>query len=207
MRSIYLLRHAAPQMPGGIHRCLGRRSDPPLSPEGAAAAAALGTFFRERSVTAVGVSPLLRCRQTAELIFPSLPLTVLPGITELDCGAWDGMSFAEIRQRYPALYARRGQDNSVPPPGGETADCAAARGLAALEEFLSRTEGDVAVVAHAGINRAILSALLSRPYAEMLGIPMDYLSIYRLRRDGAACTAEAVLPAANPKEERYETDF
>ena len=201
MRNIYLLRHAAPQMPGGVRCCLGRRTDPPLSPDGEAAAAALAAFFQEHPITAVGASPMLRCRQTAQLVFPALPLTILPGIAEMDCGAWEGLSFEEIRRRYPEVYARRGQDASVSPPGGEAAAHAAARGLAALDEFLTKTEGDVAVVAHSGIGRAMLSFILSGSFSRMFEIPMDYLSIYQLRRDEAGFSAALFSPAADAGKE------
>ena len=200
MRNVYLLRHAAPEMPGGVRRCLGSRTDPPLSPEGAAAAEALAAFFREKPVTAVGTSPLLRCRQTAQLVFSDRPRTVLPGIAELDCGEWEGLSFTEIREKYPELHALRGRDASVPPPGGETSAHGAARGLAAIEEFLSRTEGDVAVVAHSGIGRAMLCALYAKPYSRLFEISLDYLGIYCLRWDGTWLRPEPVDPAADAQE-------
>ena len=191
MRTVYLLRHAAPQLPDETRRwCLGSRSDPPLSPAGRSAAAALAHSFADLGISSVGTSPLLRCRQTAELLFPALPAAVLPGMTELDCGAWDGLSFDVIRAEYPDVYARRGIDPSVPPPDGEDMAHAAARGLAAITGFLAGTEGDLVVVGHAGINRAILCALAARPFAEIQEIPMDYLAIHLLRQEDGALRAE-----------------
>ena len=188
MRTVYLLRHAQPQMPGGIRVCLGRHNDPPLAPEGEAAAAHLSAFFADRDISAVGTSPLLRCRQTAALVFPGREIALLPGLNEVDCGQWEGLSFAEIRARYPELYARRGRDASIPPPGGESLAEASVRTVSAIREFLARTEGDVAVVAHSGVNRSILCALTPIPFSENPVIPMDYLQLHRLLWDGRSLT-------------------
>jgi len=191
LRTVYLLRHAAPQLPDEARRwCLGSRSDPPLSAAGQASAAALARRLADCGITAVGTSPLLRCRQTAALLFPELPAAELPGMTELDCGEWDGLSFDVIRSEYPELYALRGADPSVPPPGGEAPSHAAARGLAAIRAFLAATEGDLAIVGHAGINRAILCDIGAGPFSGIREIPMDYLSVYLLRHENGAFRAE-----------------
>ena len=187
MRTVYLIRHALPQMPGGIRICLGCRTDPPLSPEGEAAAAALAAFFADREITAIGCSPMLRCRQTAALVFPGREIEVLPDLREVDCGAWEGLSFEEIRARYPELYAARGRDDSLAPPGGESLAEVSRRTLPAVTDFLARTEGDLAVVAHSGVNRSILGYLMQVPYYQL---PMDYLQIHRLLWDGETLTAE-----------------
>jgi len=192
MQRLYLLRHAAPALPAGSSFCLGQRSDPPLSAEGRAKAAALSHWFSGREIRALGASPLLRCQQTVQLLFPGVQFRVLPGMAELDCGAWDGLSFEEIRAKYPEQYTRRGEDPSLPPPGGESLPAAAARGIAALRDFLSQAEGDALVVAHAGINRALLCALLNKPFREVHSLPQGYLSLNLMQFDGAEFCVEAV---------------
>lgn len=191
MRTLYLLRHGRPAG-DGTSRCLGGRSDPPLSAEGAAACADLANALARLDIRAVGCSPLLRCRQTAELLFPGIQPALLPGLAELDCGDWDGLPFSEIRTRWPEHYARRGQDPALPPPGGETLDRAAARAGEALRTFLAATEGDVALVAHSGVNRALLCALTGTPYARYPEFPQPYLCINLLRWDGAVLTVDGV---------------
>ena len=135
---------------------------------------------------------MLRCRQTAEAMAGDLPVGLVPGLEELDCGLWDGLSFDEIRARYPEEYARRGLDPALPPPGGEPPEHAAARGLAALYALAARTQGDLAVVAHAGLNRAVLCALTGRPMAELRTLPQAHLCMNVLRYDGARFTVDAV---------------
>lgn len=190
MRTVYLLRHGQPQG-AGVSRCLGGRSDPPLSPEGIRACAQLAPALARLNVQTLGCSPLRRCRETAALLFPGLEPVCLPGLAELDCGDWDGLPFSEIRARWPEHYARRGRDPSLPPPGGETLDQAAARARAALAALLAETEGDLALVAHSGLNRALLCALTGLPFARYREIPQPYLCINLLRWDGAALRVEA----------------
>ena len=192
MRTILLFRHAPVDHFSGASCCLGSRTDVPASPEALAAAAKLAPLLREAGVASVWHSPMLRCRQTAEAMAGGLPVGSVPGLEELDCGQWDGLSFDEIRARFPEEYARRGADGALPPPGGEAPEEAARRGLAALRALVERTEGSIAVVAHAGINRAMLCSLTGRPMAEMRALAQPYLCVNVLRFDGADFSVEAV---------------
>lgn len=142
---------------------------------------------------------MLRCRQTAAAMAGGLPVQCVPGLEELDCGDWDGLPFDEIKARWPEHYARRGEAPALPPPGGEAPAEAAMRGLAALLSLLGRTEGDLAVVGHAGLNRAVLCALQGRPMAEMRTLPQPYLCVNVLHCGGGGLTVEAI--GRSPKED------
>ena len=192
MRTILLFRHAPVDYMEGQRYCLGSRTDAPASAAGLAAAARCAAVLRAHEVRAVGASPMRRSMQTAAAMSAGLPVLCAPGLEELDCGAWDGLSFNEIRARFPEDYARRGADPALPPPGGETLDHAAARGLAALRALAAETEGNLAVVAHAGLNRAMLCALLGRPFSEGRALPQPCLCRNVLRYDGARFIVEAV---------------
>lgn len=192
MRTILLFRHAQTDLPGGRGRCLGSRTDVPAAPEGLIAAARCAPLLREMKIGSVWSSPMLRCRETARALAGALPVGVVPGLEEADCGAWDGLGFDEIRERFPEEYARRGQDPALPPPGGEPPEHAARRGLAALSALAERTNGDLAVVSHAGINRAMLCALMDLPMSELRRIPQPYLCANVLRYDGARFSVAAV---------------
>ena len=192
MKTILLFRHAPADYMGGKSCCLGSRTDAPITEAGRRAAGALTPYLRERKITAVRSSPMLRCRQTAEAMAGGLPTGPVPGLEELDCGLWDGLSFDDIRARFPEEYARRGEDPALPPPGGEPPDHAARRGLAALRTLALQADGDLAVVAHAGLNRCMLCALTGRNMAEMRALPQPYLCVNVLRFDGAHFTVDAV---------------
>ena len=198
MKKLYLVRHAAPELGGKEHVCLGGRSDVPLSEEGKRQAGyAAGCFSGEKEYK-VYASPMIRAQQTAQLLSAGRwEVNVLQGMEEIDCGEWDGLSFDEIRRLYPELYARRGGDLSLTPPGGESLESVAKRGLAALESIMDEEAENVIVVAHKGINRVLLCALMGRPITDYRSLSQDYVCINclivengRLRVDKIACRAE-----------------
>lgn len=194
IRTLLLFRHAPVDFPDGKKRCLGRGTDLPASPAGLAEASALAPALAAWGVRRVFTSPMLRCRQTAAALAGegNLPVEVAAGLEEMDCGDWEGLTFDEIRARWPAHYARRGADPGLPPPNGEDPAAAARRGIAALREALTRTEGDLAVIGHSGLNRAMLCALTGRPMAEMGALPQPYLCVNVLHYDGEALTVETI---------------
>jgi probable phosphoglycerate mutase len=78
-----------------------------------------------------------------------------------------------------------------PPPGGEAAVHAAARGLAALRILTAKTDGNLAVVAHAGINQAMLCTLMGKPMSERRTLPQGHLCVNILRFDGVRFSVAA----------------
>ena len=146
MKKIYLIRHALPDFPDGKRMCIGT-TDIPLGEQGLLQAAEMAKKLP--SITAVFSSPLTRAVQTAEAI--GLPVTILPGLREMFAGEWDGLTFEEIRQKYPELYAARGADRTIPLPGAEGHEEALARFASAMERSAALAPGDFAVVAHGGI--------------------------------------------------------
>ena len=169
MKKIYLIRHGLPDFPGGKRMCLGI-TDIPMGDEGLAQAAQMAATLPP--VTAVFSSPLTRARQTAGAI--GMPVTVLPGLREMYAGEWDGLTFEEIRQRYPELYAARFHDLTIPLPGAEDHAKGLARFKGAMEEAAKQSSGDFAVVAHGGIIAQFLqdiSGVWKKPdYAEIISL-------------------------------------
>jgi probable phosphoglycerate mutase len=112
-------------------------------------------------------SPLGRTAETAALVAPSIEAQVVPGLTEIDYGEWEGLSPAQARERDPAHYAAWEEDPSaIAPPQGETAAQVAERALAALEEIRSRHEGSrepVLAVSHKATLRILGAALAGAP--------------------------------------------
>ena len=60
---------------------------------------------------ALYASPLRRARDSAEIVNASLrlPIRVEEGFAEISLGAWDGLLIDEVKEKWPAEYARRGQ--------------------------------------------------------------------------------------------------
>ena len=89
-------------------------------------------------------------------------------------GEWDGLTFEEIRQRYPELYAARFHDLTIPLPGAEDHAKGLSRFKEAMEEAAKQSPGDFAVVAHGGIIAQFLqdiSGVWRKPnYAEIISL-------------------------------------
>ncbi len=146
MRTIYLIRHAMPDIPIGERWCIGGQTDIPLGKLGLLQAALLPFVPELDGVETVFCSTLIRARETARPLCPE-PVPV-PGLEEQRMGAWDGLPFAEIMRRYPELYAARELDSTLLPDGAETDEAVYLRMHAALLQCLRQSSGDIAVVSH-----------------------------------------------------------
>ena len=154
MKKVYLIRHGLPDFPQGKRMCIGT-TDIPMGEKGLAQAAEMTKKLPP--VTAVFSSPLTRAVQTAEAI--GLPITILEGLREMYAGQWDGLTFDQIRERYPELYAARAHDLTLPLPGAEAFQDGVARFSAAMQTAAESTSGDFAVVAHGGIIAQFLQSI------------------------------------------------
>jgi alpha-ribazole phosphatase len=147
---LYVVRHAEPEITGVL---LGR-TNPALSPAGRQAARdRLGGLRVDRVYT----SPLRRCAETAEQINASVLAD--ENLCEIHLGEWDGLSWAEIEERYPELAALKAKDwFGVTPPGGEPWASFAARVTTALRRAMEAYV-PAAIVAHVAVNAVIAQAL------------------------------------------------
>lgn len=171
MKHVYLIRHGLPDFPGGKGMCIGT-TDIPMGAQGLAQAAQMAKKLPP--VTDLFSSPLTRAIQTAQAI--GQPITILDDLRELHAGEWDGLTFDQIRQQYPALYAARGNDPTLPLPGAEDHEKGLARFKQAMEKAARQSSGDFAVVAHGGIIAQFLQSISGswyKPgYAEI--VPLYY---------------------------------
>ena len=159
------------------------RGDVPLADEGEAQAMAAGGRVAglSRDVTAVVSSPLRRCTRTAELIAAEVggvPVTVVPDLIECDFGDWEGLTFAEVQERWPDEMTAWLASTSVAPPGGESFQAVAKRVRGALRTVVESYAGGVVVlVSHVSPIKLILrdalaasDAFLHRLYLDAAGV-------------------------------------
>jgi probable phosphoglycerate mutase len=159
---IVLLRHGRTE--GGKGRCVGRAAVP-LSPQGLAQALDLADDLGAIPFARLCSSPASRTQATIGPLAARLGLGVdiLPALDEIDMGAWDGLSFDEIRARYPDEYAARGRQlDRYRAPGGENFEDVAERAMAALAE-LAAGPRPVLVATHAGVIRSVLCRVTGHP--------------------------------------------
>jgi broad specificity phosphatase PhoE/HD superfamily phosphohydrolase YqeK len=195
MRRIYLVRHGQPAFPDGVKLCLGV-TDVPLGRMGRMQAALAGAELASAGLSAVFASPLSRAAQTAGYIAPDF--RCLDDLREAYEGDWEGLSFGEIRARWPELYRLRGEDPGLPPPGSESYESRRGRFSAALDAALENSSGDIAAVAHSGVIKAFLGGVLCIPPREFMALPLPYGSVTALREDGGVFSVEYIGRAPHP---------
>jgi len=161
------------------------RGDVDLSPRGEAQAAATATRLATMVGTAAVVvtSPLTRCRRTAEVIANQLgpaPTEIEPDLVECDFGAWEGLTFAEVKQRWPAeLDAWLGSPD-VAPPGGESFRAVSSRVTAAVANLVATYPGQTVIaVSHVTPIKLVLrdalaagDAFLHRLFLDPAGVSL-----------------------------------
>ena len=113
------------------------------------------------------VSPMLRCRQTAELLFPGQEQVVIDKLREMDFGRFEAKNYMELSSD-PAYQAWIDSDGTLPFPEGEDRECFIKR---TMEGFRQMTEQawqencrQIAAVVHGGSIMAILSSLMRDEY-------------------------------------------
>lgn len=145
----WLLRHGATEWSvDGRHT---GRTDVPLTDAGRDEARAAAAVLAGRTFARVRVSPLGRARETAALAGVGDDAEVTEALLEVDYGAFEGISTADIRRSHPGWTVWDG-----PLPGGETLDAVAAR----IEPVIAaaRAEaGDTLLVAHGHVLRVLVA--------------------------------------------------
>ncbi|MFD6229815.1 bifunctional RNase H/acid phosphatase [Streptomyces sp. NPDC060232] len=167
-------------------------SDPELSPAGRRQAAAVAEALAARgTVQTVVSSPLLRCRETAQAVADRLGLavTVEQGLREVDFGAWEGLTFAEVRERFPDdLQAWLDSPKAAPTGGGESFAAATRRISATRDRLLAEHAGrTVLLVTHVTPVKILVRLAL--------GAPPE--SLYRMELSAASLSAVAYYADGN----------
>jgi broad specificity phosphatase PhoE len=185
-----LLRHGQTAL--SVERRYSGHGDPELTELGLRQAAAAATRLAGLpGVAAVLSSPLLRARQTAAAVAEATgaPLVVRPGLIETDFGAWEGLTFAEARDRDPELHAAWLGSEDVAPPGGESFAAVGRRieaeQAAVVEEFAGST---VVLVSHVTPIKMLLRHALQGGPGILYRLHLDLaaLSIVDFYPDGGA---------------------
>lgn len=115
----------------------------------------LAAALADEPLQAVYSSDLARARQTALPLAEraGLPLRIDSGLRERGFGDFEGLSFAQIEQRWPHEAARwRRRDPDFGPGGGEVLREFRARIVAAVERLALAHRGEcIALVTHGGV--------------------------------------------------------
>jgi broad specificity phosphatase PhoE len=146
-----------------------------LSEEGRAQVQKLRDRLQAETISAVYASSLGRTVETAQIIAEphKLPVQQRDALREIKHGHWEGLTRAEVEQRFASEYTDWETDPfTFAPEGGESGLSVLARSLPALREIVVAHPGEtVLVVSHKATIRLLLSSLLgfdARGYRDRL---------------------------------------
>ena len=158
--TIHLIRHGATKG-NQLGQYIGR-TDLPLAPEGAKQLRELSRAGGYPTAQAYYCSPLLRCRETLNILYPDAEPVVVEGLRECDFGEWEGKTAKELMEEDPSFAQWMESGAQATPPGGESGAVFMHRVCEAFEKLVedmlrSRTTSAV-IVTHGGVIMTILSA-------------------------------------------------
>jgi broad specificity phosphatase PhoE len=197
---------------------IGQRIDISINADGRRQAEALGRRLAHVRFDRVVTSPLFRARETAAIVAHGHAIEADPRLREMDYGAWEGRTYAEVETADAAL---RREWEAAPDvtrcPGGESGDDVAARLTAFLSDLLeeqrrwhakaafraatsgvpeAQPERRVLAVGHATTNRILISVALGadiRGYRRRFEQDQANLTVLRWESSGAPAEAKLVL--------------
>ncbi|HVB47144.1 MAG TPA: histidine phosphatase family protein [Burkholderiales bacterium] len=148
--------------------------DVPLSEVGHAQARAAAAALAGERFAALYSSDLARARQTAAPAARrlALPVRLEPALRERHYGAFESLTYVEVRERYPAEYARfKDKDPEFDFVSGESLRRFAERAVACVAELARRHAGEsILVVTHGGV----LEMAFRHATARGLSSPRDF---------------------------------
>jgi alpha-ribazole phosphatase len=198
MSMIYLIRHTTPAVARGV--CYGQ-TDLDVT----------GSFHQEAAVIrqhlpdtigSVYSSPLKRCTMLTMELFPDRPLRLSPALMEIHCGdwemrAWDDLPPEEVGP-WMADFVR------VRIPGGESYADLHQR-VTRCWETISREDGDIAIVAHGGVIRSILSGITGTPLIDSFkAFALHYGCVIRVFEAGGGWEYEVLCNPAPVEKEQHK---
>ena len=170
---VFLIRHPRPRIEAG--RCYGRLDVDCEDPQ----PIALGLRPQIPADTPIIASPLRRARRLAEALAPTVQTDAR--LSEIDFGEWEGKTWDDIDRA--ALDRWAADVLHFVPPGGESVAQLQARVINFALDLRALNMGRVAIVAHAGVMRALTGHWRGLPAAEWTQLQFGYGSMTPLEID------------------------
>ena len=166
---LYLVRHG--QVADGHTDRYHGNNDIGLSANGVRQFEELAAQLESVPLAGVYASDLTRALTGAQIICRGREVKpqIITEFREVHFGVWEGLSFTEIAERYPEELKARFKDLiGFRIPGGESLTDVKHRALPRLTSLIEQHHQEAfIIVAHAGINRVILS--------DALGLSLEFL--------------------------------
>ena len=177
---IYFVRHGETDYPTDRIYC-DDREDPALNASGQVQAHTAAEYFRGMEIDAVYASPAQRTMMTALEVSRVVGKDILPleQLRERRFGIWEGLYFAEIKEKYPEQHNEwKSNLSEYTPQGGESLEDMEHRLQDVIEMIRSKhAEKVVVVVTHTGAIRSLVTTAFNIPKDQFRQIKIDYASI------------------------------
>lgn len=179
--TVYLFRHGLTK--GNVNAQYIGHTDLPITTDSISALKSIKAKYHYPEVQAVFVSPLKRCIESAEIMFPKNNPLVINDLIEYNFGEFEGCTVDDLKNNDDFKEWLRGDMHARPPYGESNAEFFA-RVCSAFEKIVdgmvkSGTE-TAAIVGHAGVLMAIL-ACYGLPEAPMAHWQMEAGYGFKLR--------------------------
>ncbi|MBI4595756.1 MAG: histidine phosphatase family protein [Candidatus Tectomicrobia bacterium] len=175
MMKLYLIRHG--QTEWNQQEIFRGLADVALDQEGRREARALAKRLQGTEIAAIFSSPLMRAKETADIIgnVIGLETVVSNELIDINCGNWQGVTLQEVKQKYYPLYQSWLQEpENFTFPLGEGLSEVRKRTIPFLKGLIERfPQKEIAVVSHRVINKIIICALLDLPNSKFWSIKQD----------------------------------
>lgn len=199
--AIFLIRHTTPLIEKGI--CYGQLNidvTDSFQEEAAQIQKALPTKIEQ-----VYSSPLIRCHKLAHFLFPQHTIHLEPDLMELHCGEWEGLHWDAIPPEVVDPWMKDFVNVCI--PGGESYVQMHSR---VTQCFTRIIEGPtpVAIVAHGGVIRSILSHITQTPLVDSFGaFKIHYGCVMQLHTTPAGLQYETLHNISTEKEQHKPSNF
>lgn len=128
-------------------------------------------------------SPQRRAAKTAEILSEATNIQYIidEGLAEVDLGAWEGLSWREVKEQYPTEYNEWYINRRyTKAPEGESYEDMIKRVLNALHKIIDENNEDVAIVTHSAVIMCLQCCLTNTPFNEMKKFKPENTSIIEI---------------------------
>lgn len=180
---LFLIRHG--QTDWNLQGRIQGSYDSELNETGVAQAKELGKKIQESGYkfSKIYSSTQKRAARTAQIISDAVELkhTQVKGLEEINFGEWEGLTWEEVKERYPEEYEEWHKNRRYAgPPGGESYQEMLERVLAAIRGIIAENSENVAIVTHGAVIMVLQCFITNTPFDEMRKFRTENTSITEL---------------------------
>lgn len=196
MALVILVRHG--QTDDNVSGKISGQGPAPLNARGKEQIQAAAEVIACLGITHIFSSPLVRARQTADILAQRLQIEVeeVSDLREVEYGDWEGKHFQEVRGHPVAQQVFHDPIQAVF-PNGESLPDVQRRGVQAIESVhRAHPQGVVVLVSHGDVIRTALAHYLAMPFNAYRRINLDNgaLSVLELFQDWVHVKAINFVP-------------